>query len=161
MSDPRSERLSAVLEVRALDDGLLILQLPDRRGCARCAAGQGCGAGLFARLLRAPAGELRLPLSARQTRQLQGARQVELQLPHSSLIRGSLILYALPIFSAGTSVVLAHLAGAGDALAVLALLAGGLPALLVARRYSRQMLHAALTLTAIRDGDSLPTAACL
>lgn len=162
MSEALPESVSAVLEVRALHAGQLILTLPDRRACARCAAGQGCGAGVFARLLQAPARELRLPVTPAQIRQLQGARHVELRLANSSLIHGSLILYALPIFCAGTAVVLAHLAGAGDVLAVFALLAGGLPALLAARVYSRRMLRAALTLVPVGAGDNQPAdrAAC-
>lgn len=61
--------------------------------CERCAAGQGCGAGLFARLLRHKATELSLPVAV-------GARigqRVWLTLDERLLARQAWYWYGLPI----------------------------------------------------------------
>ncbi len=63
--------------------------------CERCAAGQGCGAGLFARLLRSKATELSLPVAS-------GARvgqRVWLTLDERSLARQAWYWYGIPIIS--------------------------------------------------------------
>ena len=61
--------------------------------CERCVAGQGCGAGLFARLLRSKATELTLPVAA----DARVGQRVWLTLDERLLARQAWYWYGLPI----------------------------------------------------------------
>lgn len=61
--------------------------------CERCAAGQGCGAGLFARLLRSKATELSLPV----TNEARVGQKVWLTLDERSLAKQAWYWYGIPI----------------------------------------------------------------
>ena len=88
--------------------------------CPRCAAGKGCGAGLFA--------------SGGSDRQVEAAIPpemdvavedvVEISLAPDNLLRAAIIVYGLPMFGAVIGATIAYTLSLGDAVAALAALTG-------------------------------------
>ena len=66
-------------------------------GCARCAAGEGCGAGLFAKLLRGRLQELPVNVPSELVGQVGPGDAVLLGLPVSAVQDASLLLYGVPL----------------------------------------------------------------
>lgn len=97
--------------------------------CPRCAAGKGCGAGLFADTGR----ERRVEASVRPGLQLKEGDLVEVALAPDNLLRAALIVYGLPMAGAVIAALLAYALSLGDVGAALAALAGLVAGLLLGR----------------------------
>ena len=88
--------------------------------CPRCAAGKGCGAGIFG----ATAGARRIEAIFANDLQLSVGDSVTLTLGSRNLLQASIIVYGWPLFGAASAAALAHLAGLADTGAVVAALLG-------------------------------------
>ncbi len=97
--------------------------------CPRCAAGKGCGAGLWAdgrgRLLRASIGP---------GVEVEVGDCVRIELAPRDLLVAAWFVYGLPLAAAVAGAALAHFAGLGDAAAALAAFLGLVAGALHARR---------------------------
>lgn len=107
-----------------------VVEVARSPGCARCAAGKGCGAGL--------------PGAGSQPRRVEALLAAGLELnegdevcfelaPHN-VLRASVIVYGLPLGGAVTGAGFAYLAGAGDLGAAVAALVGLAAGVAVGRR---------------------------
>ncbi len=83
-------------------------------GCARCAAGEGCGAGLFARLLRGRLQELPVPVP-RGFGSLAAGDHVLLGLSAAAVQNASILLYGAPLAALLLGALAGDLAIGGDA----------------------------------------------
>ena len=105
-------------------------------GCPRCAAGKGCGAGLFSGRSGSTEVELQLPAG----HQYRVGDEVTLSIASSSLLRAALLAYGLPL--AGTVLALTIgwlvLAPLSDRAAALIALAGLLAGFVVGRSQLRK-----------------------
>ena len=116
--------------------------------CQRCQSGTGCGAGL----LQGSARSVQLKISAPPRARLRPGDSVALKLERRWLLRGTLVLYGLPLVSALAAVALLTTAspvssdGAAAVAAFLGLVGGGAVAAAVARR---PRFRKALALTAV------------
>ena len=83
-------------------------------GCARCASGKGCGAGVLAgdERLRSVEALIAHGLAVRE------GDRVSIQLAPKNLLRAALIVYGLPLTGAVVASAAAHLLGASDPAAV-------------------------------------------
>lgn len=72
------------------------VQCESQSGCARCAAGEGCGAGLFSRLLRQRLQEMPLALPDR-LENLAAGDHVLLGLSEAAVQNAALLAYGLPL----------------------------------------------------------------
>lgn len=102
--------------------------------CPRCAAGRGCGAGLFTDTGR----ERRLEASVQPGLRLAEGDLVEVALAPDNLLRAALIVYGLPMAGAIIAAILAYALTLGDVGAALAALAGLVAGLLLGRWRLRQ-----------------------
>lgn len=98
--------------------------------CPRCAAGKGCGAGLFG----AGSGNRQVEASIRPGLKVAEGDVVEIGLAPDNLLHAAIIVYGLPLLGALVAAGLAYGFSLGDAAAALAALAG-LSAGLVAGRW--------------------------
>jgi sigma-E factor negative regulatory protein RseC len=88
--------------------------------CARCAAGKGCGAGLFG----GDDKPRQVDALIASDLVLGEGDQVRIELAPNNLLRASLIVYGLPLLGALAGAAVAWLSGAGDLGAAAAALAG-------------------------------------
>jgi sigma-E factor negative regulatory protein RseC len=88
--------------------------------CPRCAAGKGCGAGLFT----GTAKSRRVEVAVRPDLSLAKGDRVELVLATDRLLRATLITYGLPLLGALLAVAVAYLLELGDLAAAMAASAG-------------------------------------
>ena len=126
---------ATIVAVTRHPDGIFArVELDERFACARCAAGRGCGAGLFG------AGRERsvfeVPLTSDRVPGWTPAAgdRVELTTAPGTLLEAAALAYGLPLAGAAGAALLAGLSGAGDLTAVLAALVGLVAAFAVARR---------------------------
>jgi sigma-E factor negative regulatory protein RseC len=112
------------------NDGVrAIVEVDVGQSCPRCAAGKGCGAGLFA-------GDNRMRrVEAMVSEHLTLAKgdDVEISLASSNLLVAALIVYGIPLFGAISAAAIAYLFQLGDAAAASAALLGLVAGLLVGR----------------------------
>jgi len=103
--------------------------------CPRCAAGKGCGAGLFTDTGR----QRQVEATVRPGLQLAEGDLVEVTLAPDNLLRAALIVYGLPMAGAVVGAMLAYALSLGDVGAAVAALAGLVAGLLLGRwRLRRQ-----------------------
>lgn len=100
--------------------------------CARCAAGKGCGAALFAGTTR------RVEASVPQGLNLAVGDFVELSLRSDELLRAAFIVYGLPLLTAVIAVTLAYFFSLDDRFAAYVALAGLLSGAVIARQQLRK-----------------------
>jgi sigma-E factor negative regulatory protein RseC len=81
--------------VMAVEDGITRVIVGGVAGCPACDAGQGCGAGIFGRLLQRKPIELRLPDGGGAT----VGQAVTLGIPESLFLRLAFRLYGLPLLA--------------------------------------------------------------
>jgi sigma-E factor negative regulatory protein RseC len=121
--------------VTASADGRASVRPRSREACPRCAAGEGCGAGLNAWLL---SDRLDLVDCIYDDGPPQPGETVTMEIEDRSLLIAAALAYGLPLLGLLAGAVLARLGGMGEPGAVLAattgLLAGGVVARLLARR---------------------------
>lgn len=102
--------------------------------CARCAAGKGCGAGLFG----ARQSTRRLEATIPPGTTLRAGDDVRVALEPGDLLSAAFIVYGWPLFGAAFGAGFAYLLNAGDAVAALSALAGLLGGAMLARRRLRE-----------------------
>lgn len=88
--------------------------------CPRCAAGKGCGAGIFG----ATDSARRVEAIFSNSLQLSVGDSVNLTLGSRNLLQASIIVYGWPLFAAASAAALAQLAGLADTGAAVAALLG-------------------------------------
>jgi len=142
--------------VLRVEQGIAWVRCESQSGCARCAAGQGCGGGIFARLLRGRLQEL--PVEARFA--VSPGDQVLVGLSVSAVQTASLLLYGLPLFGVISGAVAGWLAGGSDLHTLLGLAAGFGIGLLIAGRSAAVLsgsssVHPVL-LRKLADGEPCP-----
>lgn len=103
-------------------------------GCARCAAGEGCGAGLFAKLLRGRLQELPVHIPPELAGRIGADDWVLLGLSVSAVQNASFLLYGLPLAGLLLGTVAGSQLLAGDAGAFIGAVAGLGGGLWLARR---------------------------
>jgi sigma-E factor negative regulatory protein RseC len=88
--------------------------------CPRCAAGKGCGAGIFG----ATASARRIEAIISGDSKFSVGDTVNLTLGSRNLLQASIIVYGWPLFGAASATALAQMAGLADTGAVVAALLG-------------------------------------
>ena len=101
--------------------------------CARCAAGRGCGAGVFG----ASRGTRRLDLAVDDRPALAVGDTVGIELAPGNVLAAALVVYGLPLAGATAGAGLAYGLGLGDAGAALTALGGLCAGALAGRRRLR------------------------
>lgn len=119
------------IESMTMVDGAMraVVEVEAGSACPRCAAGKGCGAGLFMGNSRGRKVEAIVAphLSVEQ------GDSVELSLASENLLRAALIVYGLPLSGAITAAGLAYLLRLGDSAAAVAAVLGLAIGLLLSR----------------------------
>ncbi len=126
MDNPRGTVLSLV---DSADGVHAIVNVEAAAVCPRCAAGKGCGAGLFG----SSGGERQVEASIRPGVRIATNDIVEITLAPASLLRAALIVYGLPMLGAGIGAVIAYSMSLSDAAAALLAVAGLACGLLLGR----------------------------
>lgn len=108
-------------------------------GCARCEAGEGCGGGLFSKLLRGRLQALPVALPGALAGGLGSGDRVLVGLSARAVQTASLLLYGLPLAGLLAGAVGAHLAWGGDAAALAGAIAGLAAGLLLASLKARRL----------------------
>lgn len=123
-------------EIISVNGNQAIVRVASIAGCARCAAGRGCGAGLLSQGL--PYRDLRLSLPT--GRQFAPGDQVRLAMAPARLLRACCYAYGLPLLALTLVPLAAHLfLGPLDDLSLVALAAGAVAvAVLAGRRLLRR-----------------------
>lgn len=88
--------------------------------CPRCAAGKGCGAGLFAN----GGGERQVEATIRPGLDIAADDIVEIALAPDNLLQAAIIVYGLPMLGAVVATAIAYALSLGDAAAAAAALLG-------------------------------------
>lgn len=91
------ELITERARVLRVADGVAWVQCESQSGCARCAAGEGCGGGLFAKLLRGRLEELPVTLPADRVRDPLPGDWLLIGLSTSAVQSASLLMYGLPL----------------------------------------------------------------
>jgi sigma-E factor negative regulatory protein RseC len=111
-----------------------VVEVDVSKACPRCAAGKGCGAGLFTGSNR----KRRVEAIVGEHISIAEGDSVEISLASENLLNAALIVYGIPLLGAVTAAGLAYLVQLGDSVAALAALTGLLIGLLLGRwRLSR------------------------
>lgn len=94
--------------------------------CGTCAAQKGCGHGLLNRISDGKRGYIRVLPGSRGPADCNVDDQVRISIPEEVILRGSVIVYMLPLFCmlAGAAAAVAVLPGVQDVLAALGAAAG-------------------------------------
>jgi sigma-E factor negative regulatory protein RseC len=108
---------------------IVLVEVEPGAGCARCAAGKGCGAGLFGASRR----KRQIELIAPGGRDYAPGDVLGLALPGRNLLRAALLVYGLPLLGAAAGAGAALLANSSEPVAVMASLAGLAAGFLLAR----------------------------
>ncbi len=117
MDNPRGTVLSLV---DGPDGARAIVNVDAAVACPRCAAGKGCGAGLFA----SDGGKRQVEASVRPDIEVAANDVVEIVLAPQNLLRAAFIVYGLPLLGAAAGAAIAYTMSLGDAGAALAAVAG-------------------------------------
>ena len=117
MNNPRGTVLSLV---DGSDGARAVVRVEAAVTCPRCAAGKGCGAGVFG----SGAGTRQVEASIRPGVEIAVNDEVEITLAPNSLLRAALTVYGLPMLGAAVGAAAAYVMSLGDAAAALAAIAG-------------------------------------
>lgn len=133
--------------------GRLQLALDPLSTCSRCLRGEGCGAGVFARLFR----QRRTVISLERRHEFQVGQKLRVGMDGSVLLYGAMILYGLPIAAFVLGALSGHGLGGGGPFGDLAALVGGLVlaglALLFVRRRPLHGLNPRLELLSCTSSE--------
>jgi sigma-E factor negative regulatory protein RseC len=145
--------------------GTIVEIIRDRRGvhalvdveaaavCSRCAAGRGCGAGVFP----ARQGTRRLDVTLPEDRHFTAGDIVSIELAPGKVLRAALIVYGLPLAGGAAGAALAYALALGDAGAAASAICGLLAGALGGRRRLRNdACLARFTPTVTRRGAVIP-----
>ena len=131
MDNPKGRVLSLVDSV----DGVrAIVAVEVASVCPRCAAGRGCGAGIFT----AGSGDRQVEASVRSGLDIAVNDVVEISLAPDNLLQAAIIVYGLPMLGAIVAAAIAYMLSLGDAAAAIAALLGLSTGLVVGRWRLRQ-----------------------
>lgn len=112
-----------------------VVEIAAAPGCARCASGKGCGAGVLAGDERPRSVEALIG----HRLAVQVGDKVSIQLAPKNLLRAALIVYGLPLTGAIAASAAAYLLGASDPAAVAMALVGAGLGLLIGRLRLRRV----------------------
>ncbi len=115
--------------VGSTDGARAIVAVESTQACPRCAAGKGCGAGIFS----AGGSERQVEVTVPNGLRPAVDDIVEISLAPKNLLRAALIVYGIPMLGALAGAVMAYAASLGDAGAALAALLGLGSGLIVSR----------------------------
>lgn len=127
MRDPQG---TVVAIIRDAGGARALVDVDAQAVCARCAAGRGCGAGVFS----GRSGGRRLEVAVGQDVELAEGDIVGIELAPRNLLRAALIVYGLPLAGAASAAALAYVAALGDGGAALMAIAGLFAGALISRR---------------------------
>jgi len=121
MDDPQGRIIALVSN----NDGLrAVVEVDAQEACPRCAAGRGCGAGIFTGRQKTRRVEALIAPGL----DVHEGDTVRIDLEPSNVLRAAAIVYGLPLSGAAVAAAIAYLAGFGDAgaaaLAIVGLIAG-------------------------------------
>ncbi len=105
-------------------------------GCARCAAGRGCGAGLTGSAGKSL--ELNLPITAASAG-LQVGDHVQLNLHPGNLLNAAFLAYGIPLAGAAVAAAVAYWLQASEPVSVAAALAGLAAGMVVSTYRTRRL----------------------
>lgn len=117
MDNPRGRVLSLV---DSADGVRAIVAVNVASVCPRCAAGKGCGAGIFT----AGRGDRQVEASVRSGLNVAVDDVVEISLAPDNLLQAAAIVYGLPMLGAIVAAAVAYTLSLGDAAAAIAALLG-------------------------------------
>jgi len=150
MTDPQGTIVEIIRDrhgVRALVD------VEAAAVCSRCAAGRGCGAGVFP----ARQGTRRLDVTLPEDGNFAAGDVVSIELAPGNVLRAALIVYGLPLAGAAAGAALAYALALGDAGAAASAIGGLLAGALGGRRRLRNdACLARFTPTVTRRGAVIP-----
>lgn len=154
------DMISERARVLRVADGIAWVHCESQAGCARCAAGEGCGGGVFARLLRGRLQELPLALPGPMADQVAAGDWVLVGLSTRAVQAASMLLYGLPLLGLVVGASAGDLWLGGDlaalAGAVAGLVAGFLAAHARARRLADDPGMAPVLLRRLLPGEACP-----
>lgn len=127
MNDPQG---TIVAIIRDAGGTRAIVDVETRAVCARCAAGRGCGAGIFT----ARSGRRRLEVAVGPHTELAEDDVVAIELAPGNVLLAALIAYGLPLAGAAAAAALAYSLSLGDAGAAALALGGLCAGALIGRR---------------------------
>lgn len=121
MEEPKGR----IIAIARDNDGVrALVDVDAREVCPRCAAGRGCGAGIFGGRKKIRRVEARIAPGL----DIDKGDTVRIELAPRNILRAAVIVYGLPLSGAAVAAAVAYFAGLGDAgaaaLAILGLLAG-------------------------------------
>lgn len=131
MDNPTGRVLSLV---DSPDGARAVVAVHDLPACPRCAAGKGCGAGVFT----VNDGERKVEARVPTDLVVSVADVVELSLAPDNVLRAAAIVYGIPLLGALTAAVIAYGVRAGDVGAAGAALLGLAVGLVISRQKLRQ-----------------------
>ena len=144
-------------------DGVAWVQCESQAGCARCAAGQGCGGGLFAKLLRGRLQELPVVLPHGRERDPLAGEWLLIGLSTSAVQSASMLMYGLPLAGLLLGAVAGSALLANDLVALLGGMAGMVAGLLLARGRAGRIADGGrlqpVMLRILRPGEPCPVGA--
>ena len=115
--------LSETGRVVAVESDAVWVEADRTAACGKCAARAGCGQGALSAMLQSGTGRVRAVSSdALKAEQCELGEEVVIQVPESTLLSGTFLIYGAPLTVASLAAVLAS--GGGDALSVAAFGAG-------------------------------------
>lgn len=97
-----------------------VVEVDVSKACPRCAAGKGCGAGLFTGSGRIH----RVEALVGEHKSLSEGDSVEISLAADNLLKAALIVYGIPLAGAMTAAGLSYLSGLSDSIAAVVALVG-------------------------------------
>lgn len=124
--------------VLRVEDNVAWVQCESQSGCARCEAGEGCGAGLFSRLLRRRLQELPLALPG-NLENLAAGDHVLLGLSVTAVQNAALLAYGLPLAGVLLGAFGGNLFPGGDPGALLGAVSGLAAGAWLARHSSKRL----------------------
>lgn len=157
------ELITERARVLRVADGVAWVQCESQAGCARCAAGEGCGGGLFAKLLRNRLQELPVVLPAARERDPVAGERLLIGLSTSAVQSASMLMYGLPLAGLLFGAIAASSLLANDLVACLGAALGMAGGLLLARACAARIAGGGrlqpVMLRILRPGEPCPVGA--
>jgi len=115
--------LSETGRVVAVESDAVWVEADRTAACGKCAARAGCGQGALSAMLQSGTGRVRAVSSdALRAEQCELGEEVVIQVPESTLLSGTFLIYGVPLTVASIAAVVAS--GGGDVMSVSAFSAG-------------------------------------
>ena len=131
MDDPTGKIVAFVRDSDGDSNGVrVIVEVDVREACPRCAAGRGCGAGIFTGRQKSRRVEALIAAGL----DVNEGDTVRIKLEPSNILRAAAIVYGLPLSGAAVAAAIAYLAGFGDAVAAALAIVGLFAGLYAGRR---------------------------